>query len=248
MDIKKSLIELGFPKNEAAVYMALIELGITQAGPLVKKTKLHRMLVYNALDRFVDDGYASVVRKKNIQLFQATDPSIIVDQIKKKQELAQSVLKDIRKLQQAQPQAVTVRTLIGQEGFVTNMKDIVESAARQKDKTMRILGGARDTEFYEVIGDWYADYKVMIDKYGVRKLLVAPSAHSAGFKKYFAKEKNTELRTLPGGLNTPLYTRITEEMVSFEMYKPEILIIQIRNSTIAKNYLDSFELLWKTGR
>lgn len=248
MDIKKSLIELGFTKNEATVYLALLELGITQAGPLVKKTKLHRMLVYNALERFVDDGYASVVRKKNIQLFQATDPSIILDKIQKKQSLAQNLVIDLRKLQQAQPQAVTVRTLIGREGFVTNMKDIVESASHQKDNTMRIIGGAHDTEFYDVIGDWYKKYKVMIEKYGTRKLLVAPSAHSASFKKYFAKENNTELRTLSGGLNTPLYTRITEEMVSFEMYKPEILVIQIRNSTIAKNYLDSFELLWKASK
>ncbi len=248
MDIKKSLIELGFQKNEASIYLALLELGITQAGPLVRKTKLHRMLVYNALERFVDDGFASVVRKKNIQLFQATDPHIIIDKIQKKQELAQDVIQHLRKLQQAQTQAVTVRTLIGQEGFVTNMKDIVESASRQKDHTMRIIGGARDTEFYEVIGDWYDDYKVMIEKYGVRKLLVAPAAHSAGFKKYFAKERGTELRTISGGLNTPLYTRITEEMVSFEMYKPEILVIQIRNSTIARNYLDSFELLWKASR
>jgi len=247
MDLKKSLVELGFSKNEAVVYVALVELGITQAGPLVKRTKLHRMLVYNALDRFVDVGYATVVRKKNIQLFQATDPAIIVEEIQKKQALAQSILKDIRKLQQTQPEAVTVRTLVGREGFVTNMKDIVESTARQKDKTMRIIGGARDTEFYEVIGDWYKDYTVMNEKYGIRKLLVAPESHSAGFKKNFAMEKNTELRTLPGGLNTPLYTRITEEMVSFEMYKPEILVIQIRNSRIAKNYLDSFELLWKTA-
>lgn len=247
MDVKKSLLELGFSRNEAAVYLTLLELGITQAGPLVKKTKLHRMMVYNALEKFVDQGFATVVHKKNIQLFQATDPSTVYDQIKKKEALAQSIIPNLRELQQKQHEVVTVRTLIGQEGFITNIKDIIESASHQQDSTMRIIGGARDVDFYTALGDWYPDYVKLTQKYGIQKLLLAPTSFSSEFKKKFSSEKNTELRTLPAGLNSPLYTRITQEMVSFEMYQPSLVVIQIRNPVIAKNYLDSFELLWKSS-
>ena len=53
------------------------------------------------------------------------------------------------------------------------------------------------------------------------------------------------LRTLKEGLSSPTYTRITQEMVAIEMYKPQIVVIQIYNKIIAQAYLDSFELLWK---
>ena len=66
MDYQKLLQQLGFNGNEIAVYMALLGLGMTQAGPIVKATKLHRMMVYTALDKLVQDGFATVVRKKNI--------------------------------------------------------------------------------------------------------------------------------------------------------------------------------------
>jgi sugar-specific transcriptional regulator TrmB len=245
MNIKNSLLELGFSKNEAEVYLALLELGSTQAGPLVKKTKLHRMIVYNTLDKFVENGLATVVRKKNIQIFQAVNPAILVEQIQKKEALAKNLVHNLQELQQQQSEQVTVRTLVGREGFINNMKDMLESAARQKDLTMRIIGGARDKDFYNTLGDWYLEYVNLCNKLGIKKLLLAPTSFSAEFKKKFASEKNTTLHTLPDGLNSPMYTRITEEMVSFEMYQPSLVVIQIRNAVIAKNYLDSFELLWR---
>lgn len=65
------------------------------------------------------------------------------------------------------------------------------------------------------------------------------------FKKKFAREKNTELCTLPHGLSSPTYTRMTKEMVTIEILKPSVVIIQIRNKAVARSYLDAYELLWK---
>ena len=117
MDIKKSLIEFGFSKNEAAVYLALLELGTTQAGPLVNMTRLHRMKVYNALEKFVEEGYCTIVRKKNIKMFTATDPSALQANIKRKEALVAGILPNLKELQQKNDQLVDVRTLVGHEGF-----------------------------------------------------------------------------------------------------------------------------------
>ena len=248
MDIKKSLIEFGFSKNEAAVYLALLELGTTQAGPLVNMTRLHRMKVYNALEKFVDEGYCTIVRKKNIKMFTATDPSALQANIKRKEALVAGILPNLKELQQKNDQLVDVRTLVGHEGFTNNMRDILDSTARQKDKTMRIIGGGRGIDFYEALGSWYEDYVELCENMQIKKWLVVPAMYLKEFKQKFGKEKNTELRSLPEGLNTPIYTRVTAEMVSFEIYQPQLFVIQIRNEVLARNYMDSFELLWKTSR
>lgn len=79
----------------------------------------------------------------------------------------------------------------------------------------------------------------------MKKRLLAPEPFSNVFKRKFAQEKDTELCTLPHGLSSPTYTRITKEMVTIEILKPSVVVIQIRNKAVARSYLDAYELLWK---
>lgn len=247
MDFINSLMELGVQPNSATVYVALLELGLTKTGPLIKTTKLHRMLVYNALDDLINKDLVSVVHKNNIKMFHATDPDVLIERTKKLNELAQNIVPDLRRIQQQKQDVINVRTLIGREGFKTNLENIIDSAAKQKNREMCIIGGAKDVDFYETAGDWYPTYTKLLDKKNIKKRLLAPASYSTVFKKNFVAEKNTELRTLTKGLTSPTYTRITEEMVSIEMYQPQIVIIQIRNKLIAQAYLDSFQLLWNNS-
>jgi len=246
MELKKSLISLGLHKNEAEVYLALLELGITKTGPLIQATKLHRMLVYNALENLIEQGLATVLHKNNVKLFQALDPEALADRTKKLDNLARGIIPDLRDRQKNKHDIVNIKTLIGQEGFRTNLENMVESAAKQKNREMCIIGGAKDTAFYKAAGNWYNSYIKLGEAYKIRKRLLAPESYSKEFKKRFAAEKNTALKTSKG-LSSPTYTRITKEMVAIEMYDPQIVIIQIRNPIIAQGYLDSFELLWKNA-
>lgn len=247
-EIKQRLRHIGLSKNVAAVYVALLELGLTKAAPVISSVKMHRMLVYNALDELIERGLVTVVRKNNVKQFQATDPRLFVEQIKKLGNTAEDLLPDLKELQGEKSGVVDVRTLTGEDGFRTNLEEIIESASRQTKKEIHIIGGAKDTDFYDLAGDWYPTYIKLLEKNKISKRLLAPASYSSEFKKKFASEKNTELRTLSEGLNSPSYTRITKEMVSIEMYAPQVVIIQIRNKTIAQGYLDSFELLWGVSK
>lgn len=243
-ELKHNLGLLGLSKNEVAVYLSLLALGLSQAGPLVKATGLHRMMVYEALDDLERKGLISLVHKKNIKMFQASDPSVLLEQTKRLTGLAHMLVPELRHIQK-NVDPVEIRTLVGREGYITNLTEVVESAARQKDRLMCIIGGGRDIDFYDIIGDWYPSYVTLLEKTKVKKHLLAPAPFSKVFKQKFAKEKNTELCTLPHGLSSPTYTRITHEMVTIEMLTPSVVIIQIRNKTVARSYLDAFNLLWR---
>ena len=247
MKIKDALISLGLTKNEVAVYTTLLELGITQAGPLVKKTKLHRMLVYNALESLTDRGLVSVARKKNIKLFQPGDPDMLRQHTHRLQHIADAVVPELRLLQEKKQDIVNVKTLIGAEGLATAITAVIESAARQKKKEIYIMGGGTPEGFYTTVGDWYYTYRDLLDEHKVKKILLADVSTIKGFKT-FIEEDNTEMRILDHGLSSPTFTRITKEMVSIEMHKPQPVAILIQNPTIASAYLDSFNLLWKTGK
>lgn len=244
MLLKQKLEQLNVPEREAEVYVALVQLGLTTVGPIVTKTKLHRMLVYQALERLKDLRMASMLMKNGRQHWQSTNPSIILDRIKKQEILAKQVVDEVELLRHASSDDLHVQILYGRRGLLDNLETAIESAGRT-DKIIRIIGGASDRVFYDLLGDWYNDYRKLQEKLGVKKHLIAPANHSETFQHHYAQEPGNEFRLLQVGLSSPTFTRITQEMVCIEVYGKEPVIIQIQNHTIAQAYLESFKLLWE---
>jgi hypothetical protein len=142
---------------------------------------------------------------------------------------------------------VEARVLYGTKAFFDNLQDVIDSATRT-DHVMRIIGGAKDSDFYRVIGDRYDDYVKILKRTRVKKHLIAPENFSKKFKEKFAKEKGNLLRTITTGLTSPTYTRITPEMISIEIYAEAPTIIQIHNKATARGYLEHFSLLWAQSK
>lgn len=244
MDLIQSLQELDLTKNEARVYIELLSQGACSVGPLISKTKLHRQQVYVALERLVDLKLATEFLKNNRKHFQATSPLEFQRRIKEKQELVQELLPQLSKLQTLAEDPLEVRMLYGNSGLFENLKDLIVSASRS-DKLMRIIGGARDTVVYQALGSTYETYVKLLQEAQVRKHLIAPTDGSEEFKVKFAREPGNILKTMRHGLSSPTYTRICRDMISFEIYSADIVVIQIINRAIAKGYLEHFELLWQ---
>ncbi|MBP9762471.1 hypothetical protein KBD34_02545 [Patescibacteria group bacterium] len=250
MDLKLALTELGLAKNEATIYLVMLELGITQAGPIVKRTKLHRMLVYTALTRLEEMGLVTIVKKKRIQFFQPVDPGHLIERVKKIQSLAETLVPKLQQLQTQKSEAVLVKTFFGQEGLINNLKETLESAASHPSHEICIMGGAggEGNDPIEHTGEWYPEYVELSKRLGIKKRLLVGATYSRYFNRQFAIHSTNKLRILPVGFSTPMFTRITRDLVSIEIYQPQITVIQIRNTIVAQSYLDSFESLWKMGK
>ncbi|MDO8240542.1 MAG: helix-turn-helix domain-containing protein [Candidatus Moranbacteria bacterium] len=81
-DLIKLLEQTGFTQKEAAVYLALLELSQGTVTEIAKITKLKRSIIYVLLEGLIKRGYASELPDKKISVFQATDPSLILFQLK----------------------------------------------------------------------------------------------------------------------------------------------------------------------
>jgi sugar-specific transcriptional regulator TrmB len=206
---------------------------------------MHRQLVYQALGTLERKGYATAVIKNRRKHFQAVSPDAILKHLEKDTERAMVIVPELLKLQAHALDAVEVRTLYGREGFISNLRDVIESAARG-DGSVSIIGGAKDEDFYRTIGDWYPEYVALLKKRHVIKKLIAPESYAEEFKTKFAEEYGNRLRFLKVGLSAPTYTRMTQEMVTIEIYieHRDVTVIQIRNRAIAQAYLEHFGLLW----
>lgn len=244
------LTELGFSPNEAQVYLSLLKNGPSQTGPIIKDTKLHRVLVYTALQRLEDAGLVTVTRKKTIQTFQPTNPANIRTRIERSLRLAESVIPELQKEFSQREAAVEVKTLKGREGFLTNLYDMLDSANQSKNKTIYIIGGAgaQGSDPFDLAGPDYPAYVAATKKMQIHKKLIISPRYAELYAKEFAVHAGNEMRSLEESLSSPSLTRITENTVSIEIYQPEIIILQIRHPAIALSYLDSFNALWKRAQ
>lgn len=243
----RRLEDVGLAPNEALTYAALLELGLTTTGPIAKQTGLHSQLIYQALDNLIKKHLVSYIIKRNRKYFQASGPETLIDGIRQKEETARALIPELKKLQKKEKDPLQVKIMYGHEGFIANLRDVVESAARH-DKIMRIIGGAAARDFYRVIGGWYANYVDLLARKKVAKWQISPDSTSTEFKEKFAREANTVLKIMPPDFSSITQTRITPELTAIEIYGEETIIIQIWNKSAAAAYRAYFDFLWKQGR
>lgn len=85
-----ALEKAGLTKGEAKVYLALIDIGASTAGPISKKAGVSRSKVYEMLDGLIEKGLCSVITKNRHQHFDAADPENILVYLQKQKKSIQS--------------------------------------------------------------------------------------------------------------------------------------------------------------
>ena len=142
MNLSVDLIQLGFNRHEADVYLALLENGLSTSGPIIKKTGLHRMIVYNTLDSLIEKQYVNLLYQNNIKHFLANNPEAIAEKVRRQKELAEELVPRLQRMQKGGFEDIETRILYGEKGFFNNLTDIVAAAKNSEDRIMRVIGGA----------------------------------------------------------------------------------------------------------
>ena len=243
----RELEQLSLGQNEALVYLELLSLGATNAGPLVRETGLHRQLVYAALDRLEDSGLVSVSVYNNRKVFQAAPPDNLIALQEERERRARTLLPHLLALEPKNQDRLSVQTLSGTNELFRSIITAIEIASKHEG-VIRVIGGASSESFYAALGERYEEYVERCKEMKIKKHLITPAGTSEIFKRRFAQEKGTVLKLVDEGLSSPTYTRITPELVSLEIYSAEPTVIQIWNQEIAKGYIEHFELLWKKAK
>jgi sugar-specific transcriptional regulator TrmB len=246
-ELASQLMRFDLSKTEARVYLTLLKIGSSNAGPLIRELSLHRQYIYAALDVLKRRGLVSYMVQRGRRVFQAASPSVLVALEAQRAAFAEQLVPALSALQSSAQDKIEVTTHFGPEEFFNNLITVLHSAKRC-DGIVRVIGGASDEDFYRVVGPYYQRYRDEGQSQSVSKRLIAPEGASKLFKERFANEKGNELRTIAGALTSPTYTRITPELTTIETYSPQVLIIRIWNRAVARGHLEHFELLWRQAR
>ena len=244
--LKKSILSrlafLGFRDQEIHVYLALL----THAEPVgsskvITGTGLHRQYVYNALEALEKRGLVRHVVTRGRKKFSANSPSKIQNIIQEKQRVADGVVEDLLAFSQRQHEQ-DFEVYQGKDSFVSHELRLAQEA---RDGDYLYVVGSSSRRFLEVMGDAMQEFFASVKGHRVTPLEIGAPQDSG----WMTEQKRTfplyDFRVMPGLEPGIVNTVIRPETVSFVSYDPEILCYTITNKTVAQNYKNFFEALWK---
>lgn len=117
MKIKDSLIKLGLKKQEAAIYLTCLELGISTATPIAKKAGIKRTYFYDLVENLINQGFIIQTVKGKKKHFSAVEPERLLEIQKEKLKLAEIILPQLKSIHNISGKKPKVRFYEGKEGL-----------------------------------------------------------------------------------------------------------------------------------
>ena len=241
MNLDMSILrDIGLTNAQIKVYMALLELGESSSGPIIKRSKLQNSVVYNALNQLIQNGQVTYIQKGKIKYFSTTDPKNLVQYIQDKKEKVEELVPKLSQIRSVVTQKQEAQVFKGWKGLYTAFNicmDLLpegsdyigfppfEDDTEEAKKFFRELQKKRDQKKYNVkfiVNDRYKDH---VKSYG-----------------YYTKFKKPKFKFVPAA---PIGVIILGENILNFTLNPEPVAVVISSKEISDSYREFFNAMWK---
>ncbi len=165
------LQDIGLTDSEIKVYLALLELGSSKKGPLVKKAGITSSKVYEVMDKLIEKGLASSVIKDKVKYFNAAPPTTIrhylkekEEKLKKQEEEFENILPALQLKQEFVMKKTDAEIYRGWKGMKTVYNDVLESL--KPGETYYVFGAGKG-EDEEKVRSFYTRFNEKVFKKGI---------------------------------------------------------------------------------
>lgn len=241
MEINDVLKNIGLDEKQAAVYLALLELGTASVQSIAQKALLKRPTTYLILDELKGRGLVSVVPRAKKVLYTAESPEKFLGDLYKKQELLKRFMPNMLALYNAKITKPQVLLFEGKEGvakvydkifaspevlFFSTIRDVF-SMFPEMPKILKKRVETRQTKFRELLTQTSADLEY-----------VTWVKQGEYYQSRFAPKNFSEFLT---------DSAIFGNSVAFFSFKPTVFAVQIDSREISQSLKVLFDLAWQAG-
>ncbi|MAG47965.1 hypothetical protein CL617_05135 [archaeon] len=240
----EELQEAGLTERESKVYIALLELGSTTTGPLIKKSEVPNSKIYEVLESLNKKGLSSHIIKGKTKYFQATDPKNILTLIKEKERKLESIIPKLKAKQELAIEKQSTELFIG----LKSIRNISLSLIEELKKDENLYGFST--------GDYNAHSKIneFYNWYGMKKHYSKIKDHlliSKENKKIFEEAHRDNLNIMKkkkmlrySSISFPGDTAIYPNKVLIISWDTTPTAILISSKYLAKQYKEFFLKIW----
>ena len=238
MTIKEdALIKAGLTKNESKVYLALLHLNSATAVDITKRSKVHRVNVYDVLERLQRKGLISAVIKSNKRIYEAADPQQLVKLIKEKEEVLNQVMPSLQQEYFTKKEKQNVYHFLGPEGVMQAYYMMLN-----KNQTIYGFGGSGLNRKY-----MKHRHEMVVKEIEKRKTSIKVIYYESTRKnrKKSWKDDRAQIRFMPDKFKTICMVDICGDLVvNLLPIEDNIMAIVIENKVLADTYRQFFNFMW----
>ena len=245
------LEKTGLSKNEARTYLILLEEPLNPCKRIIEKTRLHRQLVYDALDSLIAKGLASYIIQANRKYFKAADPKLFKGYftakeqgIKEQKDAFLSMLPQLEKLRQENLSEQEATIYLGNKGIVSLLDDMIHE--RKEILTIGSSDIAAEAFQYHLKFNLPKFHKARSESKIPMKIIFGEELRKRA--QDIGKERYTQSRILPREFTSNVSTNIYADKVSIILWGSQPFGILIKSREIAKAQKNHFDILWKIGK
>lgn len=237
------LEDLGLTQAEIKVYVALLELGSTTAGPILEKSKLQNSVVHRALNSLIEKGLISYILEGKRKIYQATDPENFYNFIEDKKKRFEQILPDLKEKQKHAKKEEQATIFRGKRG-INELYNLLLNSGGKEYNTFG--GGTRVT--YDVMGEtWWKNLHVK----RIAKRIKCRQVFDETIRKFgeeLRKKSLTDIRFLSRKFEQLQETIIIGDYVGIAIFTKNPYGILIKDKTVADGYRKQFEVIWNIAK
>lgn len=244
------LRKLGMNNTEIRVYIALLEIGQTTTGALVKKAGVHSSKIYNILSSLVEKGIVGYIVEGGVKKFRANNPIVLSHLLDLKEQEMQKIkielkqtLPDFEKMFSEEKADYGIEILEGLRGI----KTVYDFTLGHCKKGEMLYTVGYPLLASQLLNAYFKDYHKKIAKKGLKAKILYD--YDTWFFKIREPRLHAEQRYLPKSIKTPAFIHIFKGHIGIMVVtEKQKLCIFIKNKEVADSYIHYFNLLWQLGK
>ena len=239
---KEILSDIGLSKWESQTYLALLNLGQTTTGPLVKKSEVPQSKIYGVLENMHKKGFVSWVMKGKTKYFQASDPSKILVLYKEKEKSVEKMVEELE-LKKSSIMESTAQIYEGMDAISAFFHEMIYNTKKGEPW----YGWSRGIYADEKVIEFYTLWGPKRNIQGMKNhYLLISKKNQKEFEKYWLKEDLIAIKKnmryidldLPGD-----FTVFKDYVVTIIWEIPMAFVI--KSKELAEQYKQFYKSLWK---
>lgn len=234
MELRAKLEQLGLNTTEAKIYLALLELGKSQAGALSKKAQLNRTSTYDGLERLIEKGLVTYVIEANKKVFKPVKPTKFLERLHEQEKIAEEILPELNAVFKASKEVEESNIYKGRKGIKSILQDILQC---KEYVAFGSRGRFLDIMRHDFVAFQHRKKELKIKS---RVILGESERTSESVKLAFA-----QFRFIPDEYSAPTTTFVYDDQAAIIVWGAIPLATVIKSKDVAESYRHYFELLWK---
>ncbi len=234
MDMQERLEGIGLTRNEAKVYLYLVDNGVSKAGKIAKGTQIQRSSSYGAINGLVHKGLIGYALEGKVKIFQATGPKRLKEYMKEQQDLVTDMLPELTARHGANKTEGQVRLFKGTRGVKAVFKDIARSR--------------HDNDVWGDDGNFGKRMPIFSEQFIRDQNEHKTKTRLITRKRDVSYSKGTSYRFVDDATKSNVAVNIYGDKIALVIWTDDPEAIIIENKTAAKAFKTYFDFMWKHAK